>query len=290
MQGSTKQEVKIWWCNQGRQWGTEYPRGVVCSSAETTQLKFRRMVIEALPGDIVLHHRRGAIVAVSHVLTYPVERRQGGRRGICLYGPGWAFEADYHLLQPPIPVNSLLRNLFDLAIPDGPMQQRRDGLRVRPIYFARFSAEGLRIIYRSARDAGWPDWVAIHLRERRPSLRSTTVVNASINAVEGQATERRIFVRHRDRQLREIALARAAGQCEVCHRDFSAVLRGAGVRALHVHHTKQLADTDVPRLTKLSDLAVVCATCHALIHSNPLKAIPIMRLRTWLLKDGFLTS
>lgn len=107
-------------------------------------------------------------------------------------------------------------------------------------------------------------------------------VTAEPAAIEGLKTEITVYVRGRSRELREIALEKANGVCCVCDMDFKKLLDGKGVRALHVHHRKQLAASDAPIVTRLSDLAVVCANCHSLIHMNPRKAIEIERLRAML--------
>lgn len=98
-------------------------------------------------------------------------------------------------------------------------------------------------------------------------------------ALEGLRTETVTYSRGRSRMLRDLALARSRGICEACLVDFSALLDGMGVRALQAHHRQQLAISDKPRLTRLHEIAVVCATCHALIHAHPKKAMPVARLR-----------
>ena len=57
---------------------------------------------------------------------------------------------------------------------------------------------------------------------------------------------------------------------------------GKGVRVLQVHHRKQLANTDRPRLTHLNDLAVLCANCHTLVHINPKRALAVSALHRML--------
>ncbi len=110
-------------------------------------------------------------------------------------------------------------------------------------------------------------------------------------ANEGEPVEHRSYRRKRDRSLRDAAMNRSKGKCEVCAKNYSKVLGGKGLRMLEVHHRKQLASNKAPRITKISDLAVVCANCHALIHFDPKKAIPVGRLksmlhgkRTWILR------
>jgi predicted HNH restriction endonuclease len=98
-------------------------------------------------------------------------------------------------------------------------------------------------------------------------------------AVEGLVTETIRYNRGRSGALKKQALEMANGVCAACGTDFKKVLKGKGVRVLQVHHVEQLASTDTPRLTRLSDLAVVCANCHMLIHSNPTIAIPVEKLK-----------
>lgn len=101
-------------------------------------------------------------------------------------------------------------------------------------------------------------------------------------ALEGVRTEVVTYKQGRSRALRDRALARSNGICKVCRVNYSALLDGRGVRVLQVHHRKQLAATDRPQLTKLSDLAVVCANCHLLIHMDSKKALSVEKLRAMM--------
>lgn len=105
-------------------------------------------------------------------------------------------------------------------------------------------------------------------------------------AIEGLLTETKTLRRGRNRQLRQRALEKANGVCCVCDVDYKELLNGKGIRVLQVHHRKQLAASDTPRVTRLSDLAVVCANCHSLIHMNPRKALKVEKLRTMLGKHA----
>lgn len=96
-------------------------------------------------------------------------------------------------------------------------------------------------------------------------------------AVEGILTESRS--RSRNAGLRLAALQRAGGVCEGCGVNFARKHGGLGKHCLVVHHKKQLKDTDQPRETKLSDLAVVCANCHMMIHVNREKALTLSQLK-----------
>jgi hypothetical protein len=93
--------------------------------------------------------------------------------------------------------------------------------------------------------------------------------------VEGIEREIKLIARSRSQKLRRLALERAKGLCEACGTDFGTLFGGMGLRVLQVHHKQQLALRSVPAVTSPEDLAVVCANCHAIIHSNPKAALPM---------------
>lgn len=95
-------------------------------------------------------------------------------------------------------------------------------------------------------------------------------------ALEGTRTE--ATSKYRSPKLRLAAMQRANGVCEGCGTDFGTYAGKLGRRCLVVHHTKQLGDTDEPRWTKASDLAVVCANCHMIIHADRRWALTLKQL------------
>lgn len=101
----------------------------------------------------------------------------------------------------------------------------------------------------------------------------------TLQAIEGLRTEAARFTVKRSAALRQAALDRANGVCEACATDFSKILNGRGLQVLQVHHRKQLAALSMPRVNSIDDLAVVCANCHTLIHSNRKKAMKVEELR-----------
>lgn len=136
------------------------------------------------------------------------------------------------------------------------------------------------------------DEIAANLLEKAWSIHSKRTERLSIRARavdavrEGETVEQTRFVRKRDRQIRDQALDHSQGVCEVCGVDFSKKLEGKALRVLQVHHRKQLGWSDnKSQLTKPSDLAVVCANCHLLIHINPKEAMPIKALKAWIKKS-----
>jgi len=105
------------------------------------------------------------------------------------------------------------------------------------------------------------------------------LATATLAAWEGELTEYTGYRRSRERRLCDQALEISRGVCSCCNTDYSKMLGGDGVHVLQVHHKKQLGYRDKPRLTRLSDLAVVCANCHRLVHINPKKALSVEALK-----------
>jgi predicted HNH restriction endonuclease len=124
-----------------------------------------------------------------------------------------------------------------------------------------------------------PDEIANELEEKwaahvgKTSLAIVTT-DTELSAMEG--AEKLALVRHRKREqsLRDVKVAGARKfgngklKCEVpkCGFDFEAVYGELGRDYAQVHHLKPLADRTKPSQTKLDDLVVVCANCHAMIH------------------------
>jgi hypothetical protein len=87
---------------------------------------------------------------------------------------------------------------------------------------------------------------------------------------EGGLALRQHLVRERDRGLRKrkISSVRQADKpisCEVCGFDFGLVYGERGQDYCEVHHRAPLHHTG-QTITKLEDLAVLCANCHRMIH------------------------
>lgn len=285
--------MSVWWCNQTHSWKREHPAGVVCSETTDPRSRYRWMVSEARKGDRIVHYRSGiGVVAVSRAAGNAVRCREGDRRTkICLYGEGWSFRTEYHLLEPPIPRERFVERLALLPIEEGPVVRDHGGNpRVRQAYFMRFSEEGWRVIAGALQGQSWPSWTKLRDLARTLSSTPPSHTGALLAAVEGVASETKRLLRGRNRALRNRALEAASGTCAACGIDFTNVLGGDGLRALHVHHRKQLASFHLPRVTTLEDLAVLCATCHALVHADPKRAMAVETLRTRLLQEGYLAQ
>jgi 5-methylcytosine-specific restriction enzyme A len=113
------------------------------------------------------------------------------------------------------------------------------------------------------------------VRGTPPTRPATNSADVELSWFEGQ--ERTAFIRHRKRE----AEARRAKIAEVleanggklicavpnCAFDFHARYGALGEGYAHVHHLEELSRSPKEgRRVRLSDLAVVCANCHAMIH------------------------
>lgn len=115
------------------------------------------------------------------------------------------------------------------------------------------------------------------LRARRQPIES---------ALEGITTEVRRMNRSRNPKLRKEKLLQAEGRCEACGRDYRKLNGVDGLRVLTVHHRKQMADSDEPVETSLDDLAVLCANCHMLVHTDSKEAMAVEDLARLLSSQG----
>jgi 5-methylcytosine-specific restriction protein A len=93
-------------------------------------------------------------------------------------------------------------------------------------------------------------------------------------ALEGELRLALSRHRARERWLRDAKIAevkRANGgrlPCQACGFEFFAIYGEIGRDYAQVHHLKPLSDRTKPSMTKLSDLAVLCANCHAMVHRD----------------------
>ena len=66
------------------------------------------------------------------------------------------------------------------------------------------------------------------------------------------------------RKKRAVLSSAGCLACEVCGFDFAATYGALGENYAECHHKKPLADGK--RVTRLADLAIVCANCHRMLH------------------------
>lgn len=131
-----------------------------------------------------------------------------------------------------------------------------------------------------------PDEVATALLEEWHNfvdgrLTSLGEADEDLGALEGEERQRLIRHRSRERALRAAKFAEVRSRnhgrlcCEVpgCGFDFLARYGERGRDFAEVHHVNPLAESGIVR-TSLSDLRVVCANCHRMIHrQHPMAAL-----------------
>jgi len=86
-----------------------------------------------------------------------------------------------------------------------------------------------------------------------------------LGGFEGAQAERR--ARERSRMLRAAKLLSHGTVCSACKTDYGKRAGGRGLHALDVHHLEPLG-TRGAGITGLEELAVVCASCHRMLHGE----------------------
>lgn len=96
---------------------------------------------------------------------------------------------------------------------------------------------------------------------------------------------RKVYVSHRverDASLRERAIAIHGLDCQVCGFNFERRYGDFGARYAEVHHMVPLADNGIRATDPLTDLSVLCANCHRMIHRTRGVCLTIDELRAHL--------
>jgi 5-methylcytosine-specific restriction protein A len=110
---------------------------------------------------------------------------------------------------------------------------------------------------------------------------------------EGRLLTRLHLLHERNRALverkRQQTLARTGRlACEVCDFDFARVYGKLGDGFAECHHLVPLSELPGVRATRLSDLAIVCANCHRILHRTR-PTITIAELRKLVLRSLIVT-
>lgn len=116
--------------------------------------------------------------------------------------------------------------------------------------------------------------------EAAPELMTGLHESQDAEAEEGAVLTRLHHYRERDASLARRRKEQARTQhgrlvCDACEFDFARAYGARGAGYIEVHHTKALETLAPGAKTKLSDLAVLCANCHRMVHAK----------RPWLTMD-----
>lgn len=103
-------------------------------------------------------------------------------------------------------------------------------------------------------------------------VNSTVIDYGNIDHVqEGNILIKEHFCRERDYRIikqkkSEVLTNTGALKCEVCDFNYSNTYGIRGHNFIEVHHTKPISEYKANDVTKLSDLSVLCSSCHKIIH------------------------
>ena len=114
----------------------------------------------------------------------------------------------------------------------------------------------------------WPSSNGADLHAVIDGLADCLERQADVSVTEGARQLR--ACRERSAINRTKMLERAVGTCEACRVNLRELFGVRGDRGLEVHHRVPLSKrAPGPVRTSLSELMVLCATCHRLIHADP---------------------
>jgi len=162
--------------------------------------------------------------------------------------------------------------------------------RLDPAYLAR-GRKGLAHGGRGDQDV-WNDFASDRPRlrataaairaalEQAPEIVTAPDTSADVEAAEGAVLSRMHHYRERDASLARKRKEQAKAVhgrlvCEAYDFDFAEVYGSRGNGFIEVHHTKALETLKPGAKTKLTELAILCANCHRMVHAK----------RPWLTMD-----
>lgn len=114
------------------------------------------------------------------------------------------------------------------------------------------------------------------LKRLEEAVNNVAKANKQTEALEGEAYTAEAVFRIRNRALIQAKKANSDYRCEVCEFNFEETYGVIGREYILAHHLKAIAVG--PSKTTLDDIALVCANCHAMIHTkNPTISIEELR-------------
>lgn len=118
------------------------------------------------------------------------------------------------------------------------------------------------------------DIEALHIEEAK-----------EVSYKEGKLSSRLVNIHERNPQLRARAIEIYGTRCQGCDFCFMEMYGSHGEDYIEVHHLNPVADyTEEVIVDPSTDMAVVCANCHRMIHRNPEKPLSLDELRRIIIK------
>jgi hypothetical protein len=157
--GKSHQRRNVWWVNQGQTFREESSGGFLWAPLkdknDNTPLHWA-MMQEVRAGDVIVSYRDKRIVAISHTTAdCELQPRPKDLSTDLWEEDGRLVPAEYFLLNEPVPIEAIWTELRALNIPDGPIQQSGNPIKLG--YLWRFSEEGLNVIRQASKEP-WPKW------------------------------------------------------------------------------------------------------------------------------------
>lgn len=191
-----------------------------------------------------------------------------------------------------------------LGLTDASTYRNANGVYMKMMNFRRFdptyTADGKVGLTRGNKDEEvvWKEFAgqAARLATVAAAIRSAVEQHAADGQLAGaeepeiqEAEEGRVLTklhRFRERNRKLVSVCRAAAlkkygrlACVACSFDFAEAYGAAGEGLIEVHHTKPVHTLAEGDRTLLSDLALLCANCHRVVHSSR-KWLAVEEVRT----------
>lgn len=167
---------------------------------------------------------------------------------------------DYQEFEAPVP-HKVDGETLETIPPNRQSNYWRDG--VREIDLATYN----RILSHAALKAYQP---------RLPSLNEDL---ESYQPLEGNKRARYSTYYERHPVYRNQALAIHGYQCMACGFDFAATYGDWGKGYIQIHHNKPVSESGPTRINPETDMSVLCANCHAMVHRRRDRTLTVEELK-----------
>ena len=101
----------------------------------------------------------------------------------------------------------------------------------------------------------------------------------SFGPKEGGKKQRFSSYYERNPFYREKAIEVHGVKCMACGFDFERIYGKHGKGYVHVHHNKPISQTGPTRINPRTDMSVLCANCHAMVHRRKKKTLSVADVR-----------
>lgn len=248
---------RVWWVNQSQSFDRERRAGIIYAGHDKDD-PARKRVRKIRAGDVIVHNSNAHIRALSRVQTDPEPRTPDVHDG-----PGDVADVEYFDLDDPAYFRDFAAEVYDLSIPEGPIQKNHDGkFGVGQGYCYAFSHEALRSI--RERTSTWPSWAELRPDARFPSTtqEATDVGSGAQTSLQTEdagpeRTEQTVARIIRDSTLARQVKEQAEYRCQICGEP--PIELPDGSLYAEAHHVKPLSKGGPD---KEGNIICACPNCH----------------------------